>query len=214
MISRFTVAASSVAAAVVLLTATAARGDPSPRISYSKVFPGSVPAYVGITVDRTGAGEYREAPDEAQPVTFKLTEAETGEIFALVDKLENFRRPLESRLKVAFTGTKTFRLENGAETSEVKFNFSEDLAARALADWFERIAESEQHFINLERSVKYDKLGVLKALLLLETGMDRKRLVALEQYLPLLDRVARNGTYMNTARLRAAGMADAIRAVK
>ena len=147
-------------------------------------------------------------------VAFKLSEAEINEIFSLVDKLEHFRRPLESRLKVAFTGTKTFRLENGGETSEVKFNFSEDLAARALTDWFERIAESGQHFINLERAVKYDKLGVLKAVLLLEASMDRKRLVALHQYLPLLDRVARNATYMHTARVRAAGIADAIRATQ
>lgn len=200
------------AVAGFLFAVTAAWGDPVPRLSYSKTFPGSVPAYVEINLDRSGAGEYKEAPDDDQPLKFRLSQAEVNEIFGLVEKLENFRRPLESPTKVAFMGTKVFRLENGAEKSEVKFNFSDDLSARSLADWFERIAESEQHYINLERAAKYDRLGVLKALLLLETSLDRKRLVALDQYLPLLDRISRNGTYMHTARVRAANIADIIRA--
>lgn len=199
---------------LALAAAAAAWCADVPRIAYTKSFPGSVPAYIGIVLDKAGSGEYREAPNEENPLRFKLREAEAAEIFGLVEKLENFRRPLESPLKVAFMGTKTFRLENGAEKSEVKFNFSEDPSARALQDWFERISESEQHYINLERAVKYDKLGVFKALLLLEASLDRKRLVGAEQYLPLLDRVAKNESYMHTARVRAAGIADAIRANK
>jgi hypothetical protein len=114
-------------------------------------------------------------------------------------------------VKVAFMGMKTFRWENGAQTGETKFNFSDDLTARALADWFERISESEQHYINLERAAKYDKLGVLKALLQLESSIDRKLLVASSQYLPLLDRIVKNESYMHTARVRASGLAEAIR---
>jgi hypothetical protein len=214
MISRMPAVAGRIACAAFLLAASSAWGNEVPRVSYSKVFPGSVPAYVAITVDRTGAGEYKEAEDDDQPIKFRLSEAETEAIFALVDRLENFRRPLESAAKVAFMGTKTFRLENGAEKSEVKFNFSDDLEARSLADWFERISESEQHLINLERTARFDKLGVLKALLLLEVSYDRKRLVALEQYLPWLDRIAKNASYMHAARARAAGLAEAIRAGK
>ena len=41
--------------------------------------------------------------------------------------------------------------------------------------------------------------------------MDRKRLVGLEQFLPMLDRIAKNETYMHTARMKAAEMAAAIR---
>ena len=111
-------------------------------------------------------------------------------------------------------GTKTFRLENGGEKHEVKFNYSDDPMARLLADWFERISESEQNFINLERAAKYDKLGVYKAVLNLEYSMERKRLVARDQFLPLLDRIAKNETYMHTARARAAAVAEAIRGEK
>ena len=111
-------------------------------------------------------------------------------------------------------GMKTYRFENGAEKNEVKYNFSEDPDARLLQDWFERIVETEQNLINLERSAKYDKLGVNKSLLMLHTYFERKRLVAPQQLLPLLDRIAKNETYMHMSRERAAGLADAIRASK
>ena len=96
----------------------------------------------------------------------------------------------------------------------MKFNYSLDPDAHAIADWFERIAETEQHFINLERAARFDKLGVYKAILGLEASHDRKRLVAPEQFLPLLDRVAKNDTYVHMARERAAALAEALRAPK
>lgn len=198
--------------AFILLFASTALAADAPRLHYTKSFPGSAPAWVGISVDRTGAGVYKEALDDDNPLKFQLSATEAGEIFGLVTKLDNFSRPLEAPVKVAFMGMKTFRLESPERTGEVKFNFSSDPDARLLCDWFERITESEQHFINLERAVKYDKLGVLKALLLLETSLDRKRLVGPSQYLPLLDRVIKNETYMHTARVRAAGIAESIRA--
>lgn len=188
-----------------------AAADPI-RLSYSKSFPGSVPAYVSIIIDRSGAGEYKDAPDDQNPLKFQLAEADTAQIFQLAEKLGRFKRPLESPLKVANMGIKTFRFEDGAEKNEVKFNFSEDADARSLADWFERISESEQHLINLERAAKYDKLGVNKALLQFETSMERKRLIDPKQFLPMLDRIAKNESYLHMARTRAAGLAELIRA--
>ncbi|MCL4402586.1 MAG: hypothetical protein M1436_07995 [Acidobacteria bacterium] len=189
-------------------------GGNVPRIAYSKSFPGSSPAFVAITLDKTGAGEYREAADDDNPLKFRLTPAEAAQVFGLAEKAGNFKRPLESPAKVAFMGTKTFRFENGSEHSEVKFNYSDDPDARLLVDWFERITESERSLIELERTARYDRLGVLKALLLLENSWDNKRLVAPDQFLPMLDRIVKNESYMHTARVRAAGIADAIRANK
>ena len=45
-------------------------------------------------------------------------------------------------------GTKTFRLEKGAEKTEVQFNYSEDPNAKSLWDWCERMTESAQHRID------------------------------------------------------------------
>ena len=182
------------------------------RVIYTKEFRGSTPAWVSIVLERGGEGVYKEAPNDEYPIKFKLRDPETDEIFKLIERLDHLSRPLESNLKVAFMGMKTFRFEDGPTRNEVKFNYSLDENARALADWFERIIESEQHLIQLERTVKYDKLGVNDSLLRLQISYDRKRLVAAEQYLPLLDRVVKNDTYLHMARERAAAIADSIRA--
>jgi hypothetical protein len=183
----------------------------APRIFYLKSFPGSVPAYVTIELNPDGKGVYMEAPDDESPVQFKLTEQDTSTIFALAEKLERFKRPLESNLKVANMGIKTFRYENGVEKNEVKFNYSLDEDAKSLADWFERVTESQMLHANLERTVRFDRLGVNKSLLQIQAAYDRNRLVAVERFLPLLDRVAKNDSYLHMARERAATLADAFR---
>ncbi len=197
-----------------LLLAVPLLAADGPRLFYSKSFPGSNPAYVEITVEQSGAVEYREAPGEDNPLKFRLKDSEASEIFSLADKLDHFKHPLESPAKVAFMGTKTFRWEDGAGKSEVKFNYSQDPSAQALQDWFERMTESAQREIELERAVKYDKLGVVNALLQLQIAMDKKRIVGAEQYLPMLERIIKNESFMHTARERASEIADAIRGGK
>jgi len=194
-----------------LLFASVLFAGDGPRLIFSKSFPGSSPAFMKITLDKSGAADYREAEEDDQPLLFKLTEAETQSVFDLAGKLDYFKRPLESQLKVAFMGMKTMRFEDGAQKTEAKFNYSEDPIAQQLLDWFERMAESAQHRIDLERAAKYDRLGVVKALTLLESALFRKRLVGLDQYLPMLDRIAKNESYMHTARARASEIAEAIR---
>jgi hypothetical protein len=184
------------------------------RLVFTKTFPGSVPAYVEITVEKSGSTVYKEAPDDNNPITIQLASGDSDTMFALAEKLEHFAHPLEANLKVAFMGKKTFRWDDGSANAgnQVEFNYSVDPNAQALLDWFERIAESERGFIELERTVKYDKLGVQNALLQLQTTRDQKRLIAPEQLLPLLDRVVKNESYLHMARERAAVFANDIRA--
>lgn len=183
-----------------------------PRLVLSKRFPHSRPEFAELRIERDGRVEYRETPEE-QPLRIKLTPAETDSVFDLAEKCDRFRKPLESELKVARMGEKLFRWEDGEEKHEVKFNYTLDLTGQALLDWYERIVESESYLIDLERAARYDVLGVNQALLQLETGYDKKRLVGLEQYLPMLDRISKNEKYMNMARERATRLAETFRAI-
>lgn len=196
----------------LVTAASLASAVDAPRLTWSKSFPGSNPPWVEITVDKTGAGQYKEDPKDDDPLKFQLTSAESAQIFALVDKLGHFSRPLESNLKVANMGMKTFRYEADGHVAEVKFNYSQDSDARTLADWFERITETERSLIDLEKSVRFEKLGVQDAILRVEILRDQNRLVAPGQFLPMLDRVAKNETFLHIARERAANLADWIRA--
>jgi hypothetical protein len=195
------------AALTFALGATAADG---PRVTFIKSFPGSVPAYVSIAVERTGATDYKETPDD-DPETFQLEEQAAAAIFDLAEKLDHFKRPVESGLKVANMGAKTFRWEDGGSSTEAKFNFSQDLNAQALLENFESISDSERAFLELRLAIKHDKLGVQDAMLHIQALWDQKRLVGTPQLLPLFDRLIKDESYLHMARERAANLANAIR---
>ena len=198
---------------VLLLVCGLSIATAAPRIVYTKAFPGSEPAYVKIVIENDGAATYQEAVAE-EPEKFKLDAPSAQAIFSLADKLQHFSRKLESDLKVAKVGEKTYRWEDGATVSEVKYNYSTDVDAQALQDWFERITQSERVLLDLRRTARIDRLGVHEVLVRLETLWKQKRLVAPDQFLTQLDRVSKNEVYMNMARERATVLAEQFRAGK
>ena len=107
-------------AAALLLTAALgiAGAQEVPRITFSKSFPGSTPAFFLITVERTGASSYNESQDPDNAEKLQLEASVTGEMFQLADRLDHFNTPLESGLKVANMGVKTLRWEAGAESRD------------------------------------------------------------------------------------------------
>jgi hypothetical protein len=197
----------TIVAALLLSTTLGA----APRLFYSKYFKGSVPEYVAITVEQDGQVTYQEAKDDDNPIKIQLDRVATQEMFDLSEKLGRFQRPVESGLKIANLGLKTFRFEDGTEHHEVQFNYSQDVNAQMLLDLFERITETEQHFVNLDRTAHFEKLGVNDVLLQMEVTWDHNRLVDPQQFLPLLDRIAKNESYLHISRELAASIADAIR---
>ena len=58
---------------LILLFAGSMYAQDAQRFFYSKSFPGSVPAYVQVTLEKNGEAVYREAPDDELPLKFKLT---------------------------------------------------------------------------------------------------------------------------------------------
>jgi hypothetical protein len=201
-------------AVVSLLTASGVSAADVSRLVFTKSFPGSIPPYVEISVQQNGEAEYKEDPNDENPLKFKLSEADATTMFDISDKLNHFTGTLESGMKVAFMGKKTFRWEGAGGPHSATFNYSEDLDTKTLLDWFERIAETERALIDLERSVRFDKLGVQDSILRIEVTRNQKRLVAEEQFLPLLDRVVKNEKYLHMARARAAALSESIRASK
>ena len=181
----------------------------APKLTFTKSFPGSVPAYVSLEIDRSGALKYKESVQDDQPVTALLPEASTADLFSMAEKLDYFKTSLESGLKVANTGKKIFRYANddGAATEQT-FNYSLNPIAQQLLDRFEQIAESERAFIDLQRAVHYDKLGVNDALAEVEALWLNKQLAAPQQFIPLLTRIATHESFMHLVRDRAARLKD------
>jgi hypothetical protein len=179
------------------------------RLIFTKSFPGSVPEYVSIGVDKVGNLEYKEAPTDDQPLKAKLTDADVIALFALAEKLDFFKTPLESGLKVANTGKKTFRYEPASgPATESTFNYSTLLPAQQLLDRFEQLSSTEQAYVKLDRAVHFDKLGVNDALADIESLWLHKQLAAPAQFVPLLTRIASHESFMHLVRERAAKLKD------
>jgi len=198
--------------AVLLAGLGTAAAQEVPRITFSKSFPGSQPAFFLITVERTGVSSYNESQDPDNAEKLQLEPSATDDMFQMAEKLDRFKKPLESGLKVANMGAKTLRWEAGAESWETKFNYSTNEDAKLLADRFESIAVCAQTLLELRRAIRHDRLGVNAAVLKIQGLWNDKRLVATADFLPVLDRVANDEVYIHMARERAAQIADAIRA--
>jgi hypothetical protein len=199
--------------ALLLIVAAISAFAGQRRLVFTKSFPGSVPAYVYIAVDGIGNLQYKEAINDEQPVTARLSEADVAALFGMAEKLNYFRDPVESGLKVANTGKKTFRYEDEqGKATETVFNYSVIPVAQQLLERFEQIAESERAYSELDRTVHFDKLGVNDALAEIESLWLKKTLVNPEQFVPLLNRVALHETFMHLARDRAARLKDAFEA--
>ena len=142
-----------------------------------------------------------------------MPESDSAALFDMAKQLNFFRTPLESGLKVANTGKKTFRYDDGTgKTSQAVFNYSTNVIAQQLLNRFEQIAETERAYIELERTARFDKLGVNDALAEIEALWLKKQLAAPLQFVPLLNRVANHESYMHLARERAARLRDQFQA--
>jgi hypothetical protein len=212
------IAARSSAALLLFLTlaagGAAAGTNDSASITFRKIFKSSYPEFVEIKIEQSGAGTYdiRQLDEESNPSQFEIGRDLTKRIFDLVAKLRNFQGlDLDVHRRIANLGEKTFRYEKSGNSSEVKFNYTLDDSATQLLNIFEGLSRQESDLSNLQRVMRYDRLGVNDAVRQLETDYNENLLPEPERLLPSLDRVALDSAYIDIARQRARGLAAKIR---
>jgi sulfur transfer protein SufE len=179
---------------------------PPAKLTYSRLFKGSTPEYLQLTVDSKGSGTFEgHKLDEAQSSRpFQLSTATTQRIFALARQLDNFQSlHLESHKKVANLGQKTFTYQQGEDVNRVVFNYTENRIARELVDIFEALGAVEEHIVALEFEMKYDPLGLTQELSQIQTELNNKSLADPEILLPTLEKIARSSRFLHLAQVRA-----------
>jgi hypothetical protein len=204
--------------ALALSSAALAAGtNDSPTITFRKVFKSSYPEFVEIKVSQSGTGTYdiRQLDEEANPSPFEIGGALTQRIFDLAGRLRNFQGvDLDVHRRIANLGEKTFRYEKNGEAHEVKFNYTLDDSATQLLNIFEGLTRQETDISDLERTMRYDHLGVNDVVQQVETDYNAKLIPEPDRLLPLLDHVASDSTYIDIARNRARALAARIRAAR
>lgn len=191
----------------------------APRVVFTKEFPGSSPAYYSVTVWEDGRAIYRTAPDDDSPLKFQIPADAASQIFRLAEKLDWFKdRKLDSGRKVAFMGKKTLAYGKGDDSSagrtEASFNHTEVPEAIEIASLFERISQTNEHLMRLQNMIRFDRLGVVKELLQIETDLDASRLLGAAQLTPVLEKIQKDRSLVNVAHERAVQILGKIEAGK
>lgn len=200
--------------AAAALFAISARGADPATITFTKVFKQSYPEYVEIKISETGAASYdiRQLDEQAAPQSFEVSHALVDKVFQLAAQLHHFEGlDLDVHRRIASLGQKTFRYEKGSEVHETVFNYTLDATATQLLDIFEGLGRQQVDLDNLQRSMRYDRLGVNDALLRIEADYNGKLFPEPERLLPTLDQLAADEKYLDIARQRARSLAGRIR---
>ena len=200
---------------LAMLFALGAKADPGgATITYRRVFKGSTPEFIEIKINDRGKAtfEIRQLDDDPDPEPFEVGPTVQNKVFDLAADLKHFAIPsLDIQKKIANLGEKTFRYENGADVHETSFNYTLNPSATQLMQIFEGLAKQQQDLVLLQRSAKYDRLGVNDALMQFEADMDHKTLPEPERFLAILDQIAADSHFIDIARSRARSLAQRIR---
>ena len=193
----------------------AAAAPSSARLTFRRVFKGSSPEFIEISVREdsdAAAYEIRQLDEDAGSAPFQVSAGLRAKMFDLAGQLHHFQGlDLEVHRKIANLGQKTFRWESAEETHEAKFNYTLNPAASQLLQIFEGLARQQEHADLIARRMRYDRLGINDALLQLESDLNRSLLPEPQRLLPMLDQIAGDSKFVDIARQRARSLAERIR---
>jgi hypothetical protein len=202
-------------AAMMTSAALSVPASSSAKLTFRRVFKGSSPEFIEITVREdsdTAAYEIRQLDEDPGALPFQVSAAWRTKLFDLASQLKHFQgQDLDVHRKIANLGEKTFRWESGAEVHEAKFNYTLNSAAAQLLQIFEGLARQQEHVDLLSRRMRYDRLGINDALLQFETDLNRSLLPEPQRVLPMLDQIAGDSRFVDIARQRARSLAERIR---
>lgn len=196
------------------LAATAGQA-PSAKITFRRIFKGSSPEFIEISVrDDSNAASYeiRQMDEDGGSSPFEVSDGLRAKIFALAQELKYFQgQDLDVHRKIANLGEKTFRWEQGSVSHETKFNYTLNQTANQLLQIFEGLARQQEHYALLVRRMRYDRLGINDALLQFESDLNRGLMPEPQRLIPLLDQISSDSKFVDIARQRARSLADRLR---
>jgi len=203
------------AAFAMACSALPAPADCAAKLAFRRVFKGSSPEFIEISVRQDSdlaSYEIRQLDEDPGASAFQVGAPLRGKMFALSTELKHFQGPdLDVHRKIAYLGQKTFRWECGTEVHETKFNYTMNPAASQLLQIFEGLARQQEDADLISRRMKYDRLGVNDALLQIESDLNRSLLPEPQRLLPMLEQIAADTKFVDIARQRSRSLAERIR---
>jgi hypothetical protein len=204
-------------ALAVITAAFPVRAAGEAVIIYTKVFKGSVPESVELIIRETGKCTFdiRQLAEDPKATEFEVGQPIREKVFSLAKELNNFRNlDLDTHRKIANLGAKTFRYEKDGVVNEVTYNYTVNTPASQLQQIFEGLSYQQDHLQTLQRTLKYDRLGLYDALGYLDNDLENGVIPEPEHLLPVLEQIANDTHVIEIARSRARAITARIRNAK
>ncbi len=184
--------------------------DQVSTITYTLDWQEAQPSHYRIKIDSTGHAAYESLPKaDAEPDDMYKSEfvmsAELRErIFALAEKANNFDGNFDyTKRKIANTGKKTLEYADAGRHFQTSYNWSENPTIQELTEIFYGISNTMESANKLAFMKRYDKLGLPEQLQSMLELRSEGHLLELQTIIPLLQKIAEDGSLMNLARQRA-----------
>jgi hypothetical protein len=206
--------------ALLLLSAVAMLAQSPPvanraRFTFEQRWPAVDPQWFELVLQSDGTAKYRSLPHQdagsasgdRAPEPFELSFTPSPRLlqrtFALAPGLLRFRGTLDKN-KVAFTGTKTLRYDDGAGVSSViSYNYSTSPELTGLTSLMQGISESIELSETLKVQLRFDKLALDATLRAAEETAEVRAFQEPQLLEPILQQIANDPAVMNIARQRA-----------
>jgi hypothetical protein len=188
-----------------------------PTIGFTCDFPGSVPSHYEISVAADGQGSYfsqtkpgsdtrTEAPDSSNNdyrATFTLPTSTVTRILDLAKRSNYFAGDIDSRKRIASTGTKTLSYHSSIHNVEATYNYSTAPGVQDLTSMFQGLSETMEFVRRLSYDLQYQKLALDDELKRMEEMASQGALQQVSVATTVLEKIADDPAIMNVSRARA-----------
>ena len=160
-----------------------------------------------IEVNENGQVTYQFFPNQGEVVLVNLRLSSKKvdfllDMFSKADFLNKKKKFVSSR-RVSSTGINTIRLESGLQQREIVFRYTENKILKKIILFFNQLSQQEQSLFEMDISLKYDRLGILKRLDQLDRYLQRKELIDPKRFIPVLEKISTDKSLINLARKQA-----------
>ena len=199
-------------ALILVVTASLAQQSPPATISFSLDFPQSIPDHYVITVssdrhatyDSTGKLTPESDPGDPFHDEFTVSPDTCKKIFDLAAKVKYFEGQIDSgNKKLASTGVKVLKYEEGTRKTEATYNYSPIPAVQQITAVFQNISTTLEFGRRLDFFYRHQKLALEDELKHMEESAKSNNLGELQAVVPILQRIAADHSVLNVTRARA-----------
>ncbi len=180
-----------------------------PIITFMQAWKEATPPFYAVAVDGSGRATYHSTPPASESgnpydLKFVISEQTRARLFDLAKQLNFFDGNYAyTKSRIAFTGTKTLKFQNGKQEHETNYNWSDNLAIQEITKIFQSMSETIELGRRVADKYRFDKLGVDAEMKKLEQATKDDRTAELQAIQPLLSKIAKDPGMMNITRRRA-----------